>query len=293
MKKTVTLLLVTMLTAVSIAPVSSAAPKYDYRVRVDVNKQPIQSDVTPFIDTTTSRTYVPIRFVSEALGEKVQWNNKTKTVTVTTSSKKIELSRGKKYAYVNGIKTDIDAPAVEVQNRVMVPLRFVSEQIGAGIGVEKLKGWTYVSIAYASAPDQGKDKQEDKQQKTYSAFELDPKYNKLAPYLFKDNMRVENGELVFKVPNLSRSGATFLDFGTNKELTPGKEYRYKLGGNGYLSFHLAHKDENIEGYFVYLSPKNDDLSGDFEKTKNDVIVVNNLTDKQTASTLSDVLVLFK
>jgi hypothetical protein len=38
-------------------------------------------DVAPFIQN--SRTFVPIRFVSEALGCTVEWDDATKTVTIT------------------------------------------------------------------------------------------------------------------------------------------------------------------------------------------------------------------
>lgn len=292
--KKVTLLMATMLTAVSIVAPVSAAPKYDYNVRIDVNKTPMQSDVKPFIDNATSRTYVPIRYVSQALNEKVTWDNKTKTVTVTASGKKISLSRGQKFAVVNGKKVEIDAPALEVQNRVMIPLRIVSEQIGAVVDVKKLKGMTYVSIAYAGAPKPGKEQPgKEDGKKTYTSFELDKKYNTLAPYLFKDNLKVVDGKLKFKVPNLDRVGATFWDFGKKQDLVPGKEYTFDLGQKSYIGFYLAHKDENIEGYFVYLNPNNEDLDGDFKNVKNDVIVVNNLTNKQTASPLKEVQKQFK
>ncbi|BFH18237.1 hypothetical protein J6TS7_20770 [Paenibacillus dendritiformis] len=271
----------------------TAAPRYSYEVKVNVNKVEITSDVKPFIDTSTYRTYVPIRFVSQALGEKVDWNNKTKTVSVVKrSGKKISLSPGKKVAYVDGAKQIIDAAPIEVKNRVMVPLRFISEQLGAKVDLKKENGFSIVDIYYADAPTQpGTDKPgTDKPNNgTYVDFELDAKYKSLAPYLFKDNMHVEKGELVFTVPKLARSGASLLDWGKNDELKQGKEYRFKLGDKGYISFYLAHEDETMEGYFVYLSPSNKDLKGEFDDVKDDVVVVNNLKNKRTASPLADVL----
>ncbi|CAH8722079.1 hypothetical protein WDD9_006609 [Paenibacillus melissococcoides] len=102
-------------------------------------------------------------------------------------------------------------------------------------------------------------------------------------------MRIDKGELVFTVPKLERSGASFLDWGKNEELKQGKEYRYKLGNNGYVGFYLAHEDETLEGYFVYLSSSNKDLKGQFDDVKSDVIVVNNLKNKRTASPLAEVV----
>lgn len=46
-----------------------------------VNEKLITLNAAPYIEN--GRTYVPIRFVSEALGADVKWNNTTKTVTIT------------------------------------------------------------------------------------------------------------------------------------------------------------------------------------------------------------------
>ena len=46
-----------------------------------VNEKLITLNAAPYIEN--GRTYVPIRFVSEALGADVKWNGTTKTVTIT------------------------------------------------------------------------------------------------------------------------------------------------------------------------------------------------------------------
>jgi hypothetical protein len=55
-------------------------------VTVYVNGQKIQSDIPAIIDPSTGRTMVPVRFVSETLGFKVDWDASTYTVTITKSS---------------------------------------------------------------------------------------------------------------------------------------------------------------------------------------------------------------
>lgn len=42
----------------------------------------ILMDTTPFIDLTESRMYIPIRFLAEAIGYNVGWDEKTQTVTL-------------------------------------------------------------------------------------------------------------------------------------------------------------------------------------------------------------------
>lgn len=49
---------------------------------MDVDGRKILIDQPAVIDKTTSRTLVPIRAISEALGAKVEWDDKTKTVTI-------------------------------------------------------------------------------------------------------------------------------------------------------------------------------------------------------------------
>lgn len=282
-----------------VAPVS-AAP--DYKVKVTVNQTLIQSDVKPYIDQKKSRTYVPIRFISKALGESIHWDKKKKTVNIQKrDGKTIVLKKGQKFAYVNGKKQALDAPSVEHKNRIMVPLRFVSEQIGAIVEVTKQNKWTVVDIYYPDAPEpspaqkpvkhtKSPKKAETVKEGRYKPFELDPKYNKLASHLFKDNFRVENGEFIFTVPNMKRSGANIEDFGKETKFEKGKEYRFKLGGNRYLEFWYAHPDETIEPYYVYLSPSHRHLDGQFDNIQDDVIVVcGHMGSKETADPLSKIV----
>jgi len=53
--------------------------------------------------------------------------------TVSLPARTIILTMGKPEALVNGQPVPLDAPPVEIQGRTMVPLRFVSEQLGAKV----------------------------------------------------------------------------------------------------------------------------------------------------------------
>lgn len=91
----------------------------------------ISSDVSPYIEN--NRTMVPIRVISESLGAKVDWNGGTKTATVISGDKKIELTVDSETASVNGESVILDAPAVIHQNRTFIPIRFVSENLGCRV----------------------------------------------------------------------------------------------------------------------------------------------------------------
>lgn len=75
-------------------------------------------------------TLVPIRAVTEALGAKVSWDGDNQLVTIKKGKTAIELCIGSDTALVNGDAVKIDAPAEVINNRTMVPLRFVAETFG-------------------------------------------------------------------------------------------------------------------------------------------------------------------
>lgn len=79
------------------------------------------------------RLLVPVRKLFEGLGAQVEWNENTKTVTAVRDDTRIELPIGKKTAKVNGYSVSIDAEAVIINGRTMVPLRFISQSLGAKV----------------------------------------------------------------------------------------------------------------------------------------------------------------
>lgn len=94
-------------------------------------KLQIFSDAQPII--VDGRTLVPIRSVAEVLGAQVNWEDSTQTVLIDKGDKHIELTIGSKSPTVNGSPVNLDAPAVIINGRTMVPLRFVSEALGAKV----------------------------------------------------------------------------------------------------------------------------------------------------------------
>lgn len=94
-------------------------------------------DQKPFIDNSTGRTYVPVRFVAEALGAKVDWIADTRTVVIEKEGKTVRIKIGSNSPTVNNDFIVIDAPALLVDNRTVVPLRFVSEVLGAAVDWEE------------------------------------------------------------------------------------------------------------------------------------------------------------
>ncbi|WP_456287301.1 stalk domain-containing protein [Paenibacillus sp. AK002] len=85
----------------------------------------------PFI--ASSRTYVPIRFVSERLGSKVGWNQSKQEVTISKDNTTIRWKVNEKKANVNGKTVLFDTPLLLKKNSSFVPVRFVSELLGSPV----------------------------------------------------------------------------------------------------------------------------------------------------------------
>ncbi|OPJ56307.1 N-acetylmuramoyl-L-alanine amidase family protein [Alkalithermobacter paradoxus] len=103
-------------------------------VQIRLNGVELRNDVPPVI--LNNRTLVPVRIVSESLGAKVEWNSITRTVTITRDDKIIILTIDNSRAQVNGksITLPDNVPAKLVNGRTMVPVRFVSDELGLDVG---------------------------------------------------------------------------------------------------------------------------------------------------------------
>lgn len=97
-------------------------------LKVKINGEYVQFDAQPFIDEN-NRTLVPVRFIAEKLGAKVDWNGETRTVSVDTNSKSIKLVIDQKQATVNGNIVELDTKAIIKESRTFVPLRFIAESM--------------------------------------------------------------------------------------------------------------------------------------------------------------------
>lgn len=96
----------------------------------------IDSDnkVTPIIVNDT--TLVPIRAIIEAFGGQAKWDSKNKKVTITYNNNKVELWINKTSALVNGQKVTSTVAPKTINGRTMVPLKFVSQNLGLCVNWE-------------------------------------------------------------------------------------------------------------------------------------------------------------
>ena len=93
----------------------------------------------PVIIPEWSRTVVPVRAIVEALGGTISWDNTTRKVTINFGNTTIELWIDNPKAKVNGTEVWVDTDnhnvkPIIVNDRTMLPLRFVAESLGCDVG---------------------------------------------------------------------------------------------------------------------------------------------------------------
>lgn len=73
------------------------------------------------------RTLLPVRAVVEALGGNISWNDKEKRVDINVFNKDIRFKIGSYDITWNSIPEKIDVPAQIINDRTMLPIRFVAQ----------------------------------------------------------------------------------------------------------------------------------------------------------------------
>lgn len=77
---------------------------------------------------------IPIRVVAENLKFNVNWDQKTQNVSIQQGSKAISLTVGQQEAIVENSNVTLNIAPQMIKNTVVVPLRFVSEEMGLRVG---------------------------------------------------------------------------------------------------------------------------------------------------------------
>lgn len=96
-----------------------------------VDDQKITLDSPPAI--VGGRTLVPLRPIIEGLGGTIAWTAGTRSVQVELGGTTLALQIGNRTAVVNGKSATMDVPASIIKGRTMLPIRFISEHLGAQV----------------------------------------------------------------------------------------------------------------------------------------------------------------
>lgn len=127
----------------------TVANTYAAGISVALNGENIEfSSQQPFI--TGNRVFIPLREVFEKLGYDIGWDNETKTATLVSDNKTMEVSADKNHVTIDkNNAVALDLPAQIIEGTMMIPLRAVGT--AAGIDME----WDHVNriVLLRSQPD--------------------------------------------------------------------------------------------------------------------------------------------
>ncbi len=106
-------------------------------VKTEAGSQNVTLDVSPFI--VAGRTMVPLRFIGEQLGAEIGWDNNQRRVTYTLGHMDLYFWVDQRRAQINlgpRFKREValDVAPIIREARTFVPVRYVSEFLGAEIG---------------------------------------------------------------------------------------------------------------------------------------------------------------
>lgn len=96
----------------------------------DTNKE-----VKPFLKN--SKTLVPVGFIAQSFGASVDWDAKTRTVTVKQGSYSVKLALGSKKIYINNVEKALEIPAESINGRTYIPLRDLVEALNKKVFYDK------------------------------------------------------------------------------------------------------------------------------------------------------------
>ncbi len=116
---------------------SKAEPDCCYRIRLSdidgyikviCNGEYLSFEEPPAVEE--DYTLVPMRFLFEKMGAEVDWDEDSRTATVRQADRSVAFSIDNLEARVNSAPVEMQIPARLINGKTMVPLRFLSENLG-------------------------------------------------------------------------------------------------------------------------------------------------------------------
>ncbi|MCH5213106.1 MAG: NAD(P)H-dependent oxidoreductase [Oscillospiraceae bacterium] len=94
----------------------------------------VEKEIDPGMGTTpviiNERTLLPVRAVVEEMGGTVDWNGDTREVTLSYNEDTIRLTIDSQAAYLNEKAETLDTAPTIINDRTMLPIRFIAEGFG-------------------------------------------------------------------------------------------------------------------------------------------------------------------
>ncbi|NOV01901.1 stalk domain-containing protein [Paenibacillus planticolens] len=114
-------------------PISTPQKTYNNQ-NIGIKLNGTYLNINPKAMIVDENTFIPLRGVIEAIGGKITWLNETQSITIDKGNASVNLKIGSKEALVNGSSVTLAvAPFISDAGYTYVPLRFVSDTLGAKV----------------------------------------------------------------------------------------------------------------------------------------------------------------
>ena len=103
-------------------------------------------DTAPF--NWNNRVYIPVRYLVQSLGateNSIAWDEKSQTANISLKNTAIKLAIGSRTCYINGRVRVIDAPPLEKDGRIFLPIRYVADILCFHVGWDASTGTVSVT----------------------------------------------------------------------------------------------------------------------------------------------------
>lgn len=101
------------------------------KISILLNNKILNLSIDPVI--ISSKTMVPLRSIADNFGAKTDWNDKEKSITITLNDIKLVMYINNKVASINSTKKTLEVAPTLVNEKTMVPMRFIIEALGGDV----------------------------------------------------------------------------------------------------------------------------------------------------------------
>lgn len=147
MKKAIFFMCISLIFLISLSNESSAAAVHS-RIVLDGQEITLPHDVQ--VTNINKNVMIPIRVVAENLKFKVNWDQKSQNVKIQQNLKTISLTVNQNEATVDNKQVSLNNAPQILNDTVVVPIRFVSEQMGLKVGWDNKDKIVYLTSSHIS-----------------------------------------------------------------------------------------------------------------------------------------------
>jgi len=122
-----------LVTAVA-ALLASLVFAFSRPVEMLVDGERVESDVPPV--TVSSKVYVPLRTIADALGAETMLDEKTGRIDVVRGNQSLRVKLGDVHATLNGMPFTLKHAPFRVRGRVMIGLKVVANAFGVRVNYD-------------------------------------------------------------------------------------------------------------------------------------------------------------